>query len=78
MAQERYQVVCQGILHIEKVPKKVPTQPMKILNFWDLPYKKVSKSKMGFFKMDTSVRSTKDPDPPGPQQVIALLHCFCK
>jgi hypothetical protein len=41
--------------HRKRVLKKVSTQPMKILNFWDLPYKKVSKSKMGFFKMDTSV-----------------------
>ncbi len=62
----------------KRVLKKVSTQPMKILNFWDLPYKKVSKLKMVFFKMDTSVRSAKDPDPPESQQVIALLHCFCK
>jgi hypothetical protein len=28
--------------------------------------------------MDISVRSTKDPDPPGSQQDFALLHSFCK
>jgi hypothetical protein len=40
--------------HRKMVLKKVSTRPMKILNFRDLPYKKVSKSKMGFFKMDIS------------------------
>jgi hypothetical protein len=51
--------------HRKRVLKKVSTQPMKILTFWNLPHKKVSKSKRGFFKMDTSVRLTKDPDPAG-------------
>jgi hypothetical protein len=37
--------------HRKRVLKKVSTQPMKILNFWILPCKKVSKSKMDFFKM---------------------------
>jgi hypothetical protein len=45
-------VVCQGILHIERgFSEKCSTQPMKIWNFWILPCKKVSKSKMDFFKM---------------------------
>jgi hypothetical protein len=66
------------LAHRKRVLREMSTQPMKILNFWVLPCKKVSKYKMDFFKMDTSVRSTKDPDPPGPQQDFALLHCFCK
>jgi hypothetical protein len=39
--------------HRKRVFRKMSTQPMKILNFWSLPCKKVSKSKMDFFKMDT-------------------------
>ncbi len=64
--------------HRKRVLRKMSAQPMKILNFWSHSCEKVSKSKMDFFEMDTSVRSTKDPDPPGSQQVIALSHCFCK
>jgi hypothetical protein len=37
--------------HRKRVLRKMSTQPMKILNFWILPYKKVSRSKMDFFKM---------------------------
>jgi hypothetical protein len=52
--------------HRKRVLKKEPTRPMKVMDFWNLPCKKVSKSKIGFLqKMDTSVRSTKDPDPAG-------------
>jgi hypothetical protein len=45
-------VECQVILHIERgFSEKCFTQPMKILNFLGLPCKKVSRSKMDFFKM---------------------------
>jgi hypothetical protein len=37
--------------HRKRVLRKMSTQPMKILNFLGLPCKKVSKSKMDFFKM---------------------------
>jgi hypothetical protein len=81
-AQTKYgsiKVVCQGILHIERgFSKSVHSAnedfEYKEFDFWNLSYEKVSKSKMDFFKMDTSVRSTKDPDPAwvGSQQIIAL------
>jgi hypothetical protein len=36
--------------HRKRVLRKMSTQPMKILDFLGLPCKKVSKSKMDFFK----------------------------
>jgi hypothetical protein len=65
--------------HRKRVLRKMSTQPVNILNFLGLLGKKVSRSKNGFLQnVNTSVRSTKDPDPPGSQQDICSLHCFCK
>ena len=72
-------VECLVILHIERgFSEKCFSQPMKFLNFLILPCKKLANQNGFLQNVNTSVRSTKDPDPPGSQQDFCSLHCFCK
>jgi hypothetical protein len=60
--------------HRKRVLKKVSTQPVKILNFWNLPYKRVGKSKNGFLQNGylSKINQGSGPSRVGSQQVIAL------
>jgi hypothetical protein len=60
--------------HRKRVLKKASTQPMKILTFWNHPYKRVSKSKNGFHQngYHSKINQGSGPSRVGSQEVIAL------